>query len=162
MRQEIISNWHKTRQWLSDIPSPTIKASKNKLLEKYKPERGAEVVEILLNMEASSEAFDEECNYTDENIIKNLVEEFTITNETTNNNEFILPYRGVNKMEMTKPKVNLQYRPLMIFGKTEHLLTVNTSSPTTIFMALYEIAKSRSGTEPKVSKSHWWLKYKEF
>ena len=160
MRQEIISNWHKTRQWLSDIPSPTIKASKNKLLEKYKPERGAEVVEILLNMEASSEAFDEECNYTDENIIKNLVEEFT--NETTNNNEFILPYRGVNKMEMTKPKVNLQYRPLMIFGKTEHLLTVNTSSPTTIFMALYEIAKSRSGIEPKVSKSHWWFKYKEF
>ena len=77
IKQDIITNWHKTRLWLSGIPSPTINASRNKLLETYKPERGAEVVEILLNMEATSEAFDEECNYTDESIIKKLIEDFT-------------------------------------------------------------------------------------
>lgn len=155
MKQDIITNWHKTRQWLSEIPSPTIRASKMKLLETYKPERGAEVVEILLNMEKTSEDFDEECNYTDENIIKKLVEEFT------NDKEFILPHRGENKIEVTRPQVNLQYRPLETFGKTKHILTVNTNSPNFIFRALYEIAKSRQGADPKVSKSHWWIKYKE-
>ena len=57
--------------------------------ERYPPQKGGEIVDILLRSESKGEEFDEECNYTDDATLKSILAELW------KNDHYVLPVDGV-------------------------------------------------------------------